>query len=69
LLNRRAELVLEIGSIKKQAQLPVHYPDREKAIMERLGQLNPGPLKDAQVRCIYERVIEEMRNMEMENVK
>ncbi len=40
LLNERAKLAKEVGHIKKENNLPVYVPSREKAIFERLKQIN-----------------------------
>jgi len=40
LLNERAKLAKEVGHIKKEYNLPVYVPSREKAIFERLKKLN-----------------------------
>lgn len=64
LLNRRAEVVVELGRLKKQHGLKLYDPTREKEIFVRLTGLNPGPLSpDALVR-LYERIIDESRRVE-----
>ena len=50
LLNARARVVVEIGRLKQQSDTPVYAPDREKAILARLRELNDGPLPDRSVR-------------------
>ncbi|NPB07703.1 MAG: prephenate dehydratase [Aquificae bacterium] len=40
LLNERAKLAKKIGEIKKEKGLPVHVPERERAIFEKLLKLN-----------------------------
>ena len=64
LFNQRAALALEIGHIKKKLGLPIYDPQREKLIFERMRQDNPGPLDDAAVVRLYERVIDESRSLE-----
>lgn len=64
LFNRRAALALEIGHIKKKLGLPIYDPQREKLIFERMREDNPGPLDDAAVVRLYERVIDESRSLE-----
>ena len=49
LLNDRAALVVEIGRLKQQNNLPIYAPDREKAVLEKVRQLNKGPLPN---RCL-----------------
>jgi len=64
LFNDRASLALEIGHIKKQQDLPIYDPRREKLIFERMRQDNPGPLDDSAVVRLFERVIDESRSLE-----
>jgi len=64
IFNRRAELALQIGRIKKTLQLPVYDPSREKRIFERMKGNNPGPLDDGAVVRLFERVIDESRRLE-----
>lgn len=66
LLNERARYTLEIGKIKKRERLPVFSPERERKIFDRLIAHNPGPLPDAAVRGLFERVLDENRSLEKE---
>jgi len=66
LLNERARYALEIGKIKKCDRLPLFKPEREQKILERLVAHNPGPLPDAAVRRLFERVLDENRSLEKE---
>ena len=61
LLNERARYVLEIGALKKLMNLPVHEPRREMQIMENLRRWNQGPLDDAALQRVFERIIDEGR--------
>ncbi len=64
LFNERAALALEIGHIKKNLDLPIYDPRREKLIFEKMRQENPGPLDNAAVVRLFERVIDESRSLE-----
>lgn len=65
LLNKRAHFSVEIAKIKKQTNLPIHSPDREKFITERMVDENIGrPLGENGVRRIFERIIDEFRKLE-----
>ncbi len=64
LLNERARYSLEIGKIKHRLNLPVYMPDRENHIYTRLERANRGPLADAAVRRLFERIIDESRQVE-----
>ena len=64
LFNERAALALKIGHIKKNLDLPIYDPRREKLIFEKMRQENPGPLDNAAVVRLFERVIDESRSLE-----
>ncbi len=64
LFNERAALALEVGHIKKKLDLPIYDPRREKLIFERMTHDNPGPLDNAAVVRLFERVIDESRSLE-----
>ena len=64
IFNERAALALEIGEIKKQLNLPIYDPKREKMIFERMQQNNPGPLDNGAIVRMFERVIDESRRLE-----
>jgi len=64
IFNRRAELALKIGEIKKGLGLPVYDPAREKNIFVRMKEENPGPLDDNAIVRLFERVIDESRRLE-----
>jgi chorismate mutase len=64
LLNRRSACAVEIGRIKREAGLPIYIPERERSILTRLAERNPGPLDALAVRRVFERVIDESRRLE-----
>jgi len=65
LLNKRAAIVQRIGSVKKEAGLPVAAPAREQQVLDRVVEVGkPGPLPPATVRRIYEVILREMRTWE-----
>ena len=53
LLNRRAEVVVEVGKIKNAGDQPIYAPDREKVVFERIRAANKGPLPDGTLVAIY----------------
>jgi len=48
------------------AGLPVYEPDREKKVLENARSVNAGPLPDRDLLRIYERIVDVMRQSEME---
>jgi chorismate mutase len=64
IFNERARLALEIGHAKKELNLPVFDPAREKRIFYRMQEDNPGPLDDDAIVRMFERVVDESRRLE-----
>ena len=64
IFNERARLALEIGHFKKDLNLPVFDPAREKRIFARMKEDNPGPLDDEAIVRMFERVVDESRRLE-----
>ena len=53
LLSDRAEVVVEVGKFKNAQKTPIYAPDREHQILERIQQLNSGPLSNRCLVAIY----------------
>jgi chorismate mutase-like protein len=64
LLNERSQCALEIGKLKQAANLPLYQPDRENEVLANAERENPGPLTDAAIRRLFERIIDEARAAE-----
>ena len=64
LLNERSRCAVEIGHIKKAQKLPAWHPEREMQILRNVVQANAGPLDDAAIRRLFERIIDEARSLE-----
>lgn len=64
LLNERSQCALEIGKIKQEQHLPLYQPEREKEVLENAERNNHGPLTDAAIRRLFERIIDEARAAE-----
>jgi len=69
IFNERAALALEIGKIKKQLDLPIYDPKREKLIFDRIQKENNGPLDNSAIIRLFERVIDESRSLERTQTK
>lgn len=69
LLNRRARAAQEIGKLKKETSLPIYEPEREKKIFENVRQVNRGPLPESELRQVYERIIDVMRNIQKSEIR
>jgi chorismate mutase-like protein len=64
LLNERSHCALEIGKLKQAANIPLYQPDRENEVLSNAERANPGPLTDAAIRRLFERIIDEARAAE-----
>jgi chorismate mutase len=64
LLNERSQCAVEIGHIKKKLNLPAWQPQREAEILRNVVKSNHGPLDDAAIRRLFERIIDEARSLE-----
>jgi chorismate mutase len=64
LLNERAQCAVEIGRLKKSVGLPAWQPQREAEILRNIVKANEGPLDDAAIRRLFERIIDEARSLE-----
>ena len=64
LLNERARCATEIARLKHSAGLPMHQPDREQEILNRVEGLAGEHLPAAQLRQLFEGIIEQMRELE-----
>jgi chorismate mutase len=65
LLNRRARLAMKVGALKSEAGLPCCDPERERLVLGRVQQANPGPLDHGAVAKVFRRIIRESRRVEM----
>ena len=69
LINERAVCAVEIGKLKQDSAMPVYEPDRERIIFDNIGTLNHGPLSQIQLRQVYERLIDVMRQVQTVEMK
>lgn len=68
LLNARAKAAQEIGKLKRNTAMPIYEPVREKTIFENVCQANRGPLPDSELRQVFERIIDVMRNIQKNEI-
>jgi len=57
LLNERTRHGLAIGDIKLKAGEEFYAPHRERAVLDRICQLNQGPMTDEQLCTIYREIM------------
>ena len=68
LLSERARAAVEIGRLKRDTNLPVYEPDRERLVLGNVQEANRGPLPDRDLVRIYERIMDVMRNIQKEEI-
>jgi chorismate mutase-like protein len=68
LLSERARAAVEIGKLKRDTNLPVYEPERERVVFANVQEANRGPLPGRDLVRIYERIIDVMRNIQKEEI-
>ena len=53
LLNERATVVVDVGRAKQADGSPIYAPDREQAVLQRIADMNTGPLPQKTLQAIY----------------
>ena len=64
LLNERTRVVEQIGRVKQHLDLPIYEPRRETEVFANVTGHNSGPLTPDGVIRVFERIIDEMRNVQ-----
>jgi chorismate mutase-like protein len=64
LLNERAACAEAIGQWKLAAGVAVYQPGREAEVLAHVRAANQGPLSDAALSRVFERIIDEARYLE-----
>ena len=64
LLNERTKIVERIGAIKRSLALPIYEPRREDQVVANVLAHNTGPLPEDAIRRVFERIMDEMRNLQ-----
>jgi chorismate mutase len=64
LLNARAACALEIGRVKRAMGVPIYQPEREAEVLKNVQAANTGPLQEAAIKRLFERIIDEARHLE-----
>jgi chorismate mutase / prephenate dehydratase len=57
LLHQRAELVHEIGQLKKDSGLEIYSPEREEQLLQSLVERNKGRLQPRSIRAVYREIM------------
>jgi monofunctional chorismate mutase len=65
LLNQRLRIVQEIGKIKKETGKKIYDPKREKEILEKLKIKNKGPMKEEDLKKVFNIIIKVCRKFQI----
>lgn len=57
MLNRRSEIVIKVGHIKRTQKSRFYKPNRERQILERLTSGNKGPFPNDALKAIYREIL------------
>src|SRR5579885_1628498 len=63
-LNRRSEIVLQIGKIKQATHKEIYAPIREKALLDRLTAGNKGPFPNHALRAVFREIMSASRALQ-----
>ncbi|MEM8953116.1 MAG: prephenate dehydratase [Verrucomicrobiota bacterium] len=64
LLNERADLVHEVGEIKKEGGLEIYAPEREEKLLKSLVGKSEGRLPEKAIRAIYREIMSASLDLE-----
>jgi chorismate mutase len=68
LLNQRAGAAIEIGRLKRNTDLPIYEPEREREVIANAQKFNGGPLAERDLAQIYERIMDVMRSIQKHEI-
>jgi prephenate dehydratase/chorismate mutase len=68
LLNKRAQLALQVGALKRRDDSPVYDPYREREVVAKVCRHNSGPLTEKAIANIFQRIIDECRRVQTKNL-
>jgi chorismate mutase len=69
LLNERAKAAKEIGRLKRNTNIPIYEPDRERRVFENVKAISKGPLPSHELQHIFERIMDVMRKLQQEEIQ
>ena len=68
LLRERAAVVLSVGDRKRERELAVYDPARERALLERLSEEAEAPVDPTAIKAVFSAVVEQCRRLEEEHM-
>jgi chorismate mutase len=67
-LRERVRLVMLVGDYKRDNDMPVYDPVRERDLLDRLSKAAEPPLDETFVRGVFQRLVDESRRIEQHHV-
>src|SRR3981081_3080044 len=64
LLNQRASAAVEIGRLKRNTDLPIYEPEREREVIANAQKASGGPLVSRDPAQNYERIMDVVRSLQ-----
>lgn len=64
MLNQRARAARRIGRLKRDTNMPIYEPRRERIIIQNIAKANRGPFPQDELRQIFKRIIAVMRRLQ-----
>ncbi len=61
LMNERQRITLDVVRAKRESGLPVFDSGREDALLQKLSEINPGPMSSDGIRRIWLAIMSESR--------
>lgn len=68
LLNERANAAAEIGRLKRNTNLPIYEPEREREVIANVQRSSKGPLAARDLAQIFERIMDVMRSIQKHEI-
>jgi len=65
-INRRTEIVLQIGELKNKANSMIYSPAREKEVYNKVFEKNNGPIRNKSLAAIYREIMSASLALEKE---
>lgn len=67
LLNKRAQIAIEIGKAKREHGQPIYDPIREQAILDRIVKKNTGPFSDDIIIALFKEIFNASKKIQQDD--
>ncbi|HOX38028.1 MAG TPA: prephenate dehydratase [Candidatus Brocadiia bacterium] len=64
LINRRAQVVMRVGELKRKQDATIYVPSREQRVFQHVSQCSEGPLPEESVVSVFREIISACRALE-----